>query len=144
MKYGTVKLLTEKVHSHGNEGEATPWCLSFLPPQTTFGKVMFLHLSVILFTGGVCPSPCWDTPLPPGPKADTPPQPPGADPLFAVHAGRYGQQEAGTHPTGMHSCYLMFFSSARREFILKHSSSTSAFLLTLKKVHLKSRGSVLT
>ena len=29
------------------------------------GKVMFLHLSFILFTGGVCPSACWDThPLP--------------------------------------------------------------------------------
>ena len=22
----------------------------------------------------------------------------------AVHAGRYGQQAGGTHPTGMHSC----------------------------------------
>ena len=32
--------------------------------------------------------------------ADNPPRadpPPGA-----VHAGRYGQQEGGTHPTGMH------------------------------------------
>ena len=25
-------------------------------------------------------------------------------PLGAVHAGRYGQQAGGTHPTGMHSC----------------------------------------
>ena len=24
----------------------------------------------------------------------------------AVHAGRYGQQAGGTHPTGMHTCYL--------------------------------------
>ena len=28
-------------------------------------KVIFLHLSVILFTGGVCLSACWDT-APPG------------------------------------------------------------------------------
>ena len=27
-----------------------------------WGKVIFLHLSVILFTGGVCPIACWDTP----------------------------------------------------------------------------------
>ena len=27
-------------------------------------KVMFLHLSVILFTGGDCLSVCWTTPLP--------------------------------------------------------------------------------
>ena len=25
----------------------------------------------------------------------------------AVHAGKYGQQAGGTHPTGMHSCYCM-------------------------------------
>ena len=24
----------------------------------------------------------------------------------AVHAGRYGQQAGGTHPTGMHTCHL--------------------------------------
>ena len=40
-------------------------------------KVMFLHLSVILFTGGVCLSACWDTTsrirYPPG--AATPPPP---------------------------------------------------------------------
>ena len=43
-----------------------------------------------------------DTPL----GADTlpgadPPQPPRA-----VHAGRYGQQVDGTHPTGMHTCLV--------------------------------------
>ena len=40
------------------------------------------------------------------PEADTrlrsrPPPP------FAVLAGRYGQQADGTHPTGMHTCYVM-------------------------------------
>ena len=31
-------------------------------PQRSWGKVIFLYLSVILFTGGVCLSACWDTP----------------------------------------------------------------------------------
>ena len=29
---------------------------------------------------------------------------PGTHPPGAVHAGRYGQQASGTHPTGLHSC----------------------------------------
>ena len=47
-------------------------------PQRSWGKVMFLHVSVILFTGGFCPIACWDTPLGPDPsqpgtpRADTP------------------------------------------------------------------------
>ena len=66
-------------------------------PQRSCGKVMFLHGSVILLKGGVCPIACWDThpsrtksrapgtkgrqtppgtkgrqPPPPGPKADPP------------------------------------------------------------------------
>ena len=47
---------------------------------------------------GTCP---WDqrqAPLP-GPEADP-------HPLQAVLAGRYGQQAGGTHPTGMHTCYI--------------------------------------
>ena len=45
-------------------------------PQRSCGKVMFLHRSVILFTGGgVCPSACWNTTLlgRHRPWADTPP-----------------------------------------------------------------------
>ena len=78
----------------------------------------------------------WQTPLgadtppragkPPSLGADPPPgsrQPPGADPWHqtpprpdtpsradtphAVHAGRYGQQAVGTHPTGMHTCFVL-------------------------------------
>ena len=85
-------------------------------------KVIFLHLSVILFTGGwFCLSACWDTtppeqtplgPDPPGsrhttpPGADTPPRP---DPPEQTPPGKqtpaYGLRAAGTHPTGMHSCW---------------------------------------
>ena len=40
--------------------------------------------------------------------ADTPsgtePPPREQTPSCAVHAGRYGQQAGGTHPTGMHTC----------------------------------------
>ena len=32
----------------------------------------------------------------------------GTPPLGAVHAGRYGQQVGGTHPTGIHSCNSCF------------------------------------
>ena len=56
----------------------------FLPAATKlWPRVIFLHLSVILFTGGVCLSACWDTPQPgrhpprdqadPPDQADTPP-----------------------------------------------------------------------
>ena len=57
-----------------------------------------------------------DTPIsrhPPG--ADTPLEqtPPGADPPWSRHPPRkqtatYGQRAAGTHPTGMHSCWLVY------------------------------------
>ena len=48
--------------------------LSFTVRKRSCGKVMFLHLSVILSTGGgVCPSACWDTPHGQTPPwADTP------------------------------------------------------------------------
>ena len=76
---------------------------------------MFLHLSVILSTGGggcLADTPSADTPLgrqPLGrhpqtetPQADTPPQQTGppAETAAAVN---------GTHPTGMHSCLIWFF-----------------------------------
>ena len=108
------------------------WCALFsYRPQT---KVIFLHLSVILFTGGkylgrYTPgpgTPPWDQvhslprnryPSVPGtppwdqihPQPGTPPRPgiplqTRYTPPGAVHAGRYGQQAGGTHPTGMHSC----------------------------------------
>ena len=77
-----------------------------------------LHLSVILFTGGVSASGIhWDTPClgrhPPGrhPQADTPLAdiPPGQ----TLPGGRADTPPEvspadGTHPTGMHSCLQIF------------------------------------
>ena len=72
-------------------------------PQRSWGKVMFLHESVILFTGGCLPQ-CMLRYHPPPPGAGTPPSPWNRHPPCAVHAGRYGQQAGGMHPTGMQSC----------------------------------------
>ena len=98
------------------------FCIYLPPANEVWGKVIFLHLFVILFTGGgVCLSACWDTPPgppPPGP-ATSPPgtsPPPGSrhpppgtprnrhTPPTTKHAGSYGQRAGGTHPTGMQSC----------------------------------------
>ena len=64
-------------------------------------KVMFLLVSVILLTGGGGVSeadPLLGSRHPPGlstpPKKQTP---------------AYGQRAAGTHPTGMHSCFFLKF-----------------------------------
>ena len=87
----------------------------FYRPQQSWGKVMFLHVSVILFTGGVCPIACWGTPpgADPLPGADspweqTPPgsrHPPGADTTPAEYMLRdTGNKRDGMHPTGMQSC----------------------------------------
>ena len=83
-----------------------------LPPANeVWGKVMILHLSVILFIWdeGLFPIACWDTP--PGqtpcprqtPLRQTPPrQTPPSDTTGC------GQQVGGTHPTGMHTCFSLF------------------------------------
>ena len=108
----------------------------FIVRKRSCGKVMFLHLSVILFTegGGVC---LWvhavyshleDIPGQTDPLADTPP--PEADTPIGRHSpsqthtfrGRHPPRADippgkhpdtataadGTHPTGMHSCYKIF------------------------------------
>ena len=74
--------------------------------QRCCGKVMFLHLSVILFTGGICHTPRADTPHGETPPRQTPP---------IQYMLGYGQQAGGTHPTGMQSCLnvliLIFLNS---------------------------------
>ena len=87
----------------------------FYRPQRSWGKVMFLHVSVILLTGRVCPSACWDThpagPDPPGadpPVPDTPRsrpprrRPPRSRSPQAVQAGRYGNKRV----VSMHTCLI--------------------------------------
>ena len=61
-----------KAHSHqakrGSKSEN-----GFYQPQRSWAKVMFLQASVILSTGGVYLSACWDTTsTPPPPRAATP------------------------------------------------------------------------
>ena len=64
--------------------EASEVPLSLPPANEVWGKVIFLHLSVILFTGGgVCISL-------------------GRHPVPSDTMG-YGQQMGSTHPTGMHT-----------------------------------------
>ena len=78
--------------------------------QTKFEKVIFLHVSVC--PQGAVPGqePTLGRYTPPGryPPGQVPPlgryTPGQVHPPEAVHAGRYGQQAGGTHPTGMHSC----------------------------------------
>ena len=82
-------------------------------PQRSCGKVMFLHLSVILFTGGMCgQTPNGQTPS----WADTPGQTPPLDrhpPQADTPLGRHPPKEMATaadgmHPTGMHSCLICY------------------------------------
>ena len=83
---------------------------------------MFLHQSVILFTGGCLPPP-GQTPTPwadthplgrhPAPWADTTPlgrhpTPLGRHPPAQCMLG-HRQQAGGTHPTGMQSCPKIYF-----------------------------------
>ena len=93
----------------------------FLPPANeVWGKVMFKHLSVMLFTGRGCIPACnglrvytslgrhlpGQTPPPPRqththtPSADTPRQ-------TLSHPNKTATEAGGTHPTGMHSFYWL-------------------------------------
>ena len=104
-----------------------------LPPATKLGqRYVFTRVCDSVHRGGVCPITCWDThtPLPWVSEAGTPPRIRGRHPPSgtrphpsAVHAGRYRQQAGGTHPTGMHSCFICF-----QYVLIKHSlDSWNAF-----------------
>ena len=75
------------------------YSMELLPPANeVWGKVICLHLSVILSTGGCLVSGgC----LVGGMRCLVPGGANGGDPRTATAAG-------GTHPTGMHSCLLSF------------------------------------
>ena len=104
--------------------------LLYYRPQRSWGKVIFLVACVNdsvhgggEYLGRYPPgryTPQAGTP-PAGihPLAGTPPSsytpPASTPPPGAVHAGRYGQQAGGTHPTGMHSCCELFESHMDRE-----------------------------
>ena len=89
-------------------------------PQQSWGKVMFLHVSMILFRGGSAPLHAGIHTQPPGTRGRHPPPgtrhtPWGADPPDQATPppqcmlGRYGQQAGGTHHTGMQSCLSLLF-----------------------------------
>ena len=95
--------------------------LLFTGCNEVVAKVMFLHVCVILFTGGFSgqtPRDQADTPRParhpPGPgrppwdQADTPLGPDRPPPREQTPA--YGLRAAGTHPTGKHSCLRFTFN----------------------------------
>ena len=78
-----------------------------------WGKVMFLHLSVNLFTrwGGVCPIAYWDTHTPwadtPPPQAHTPladTPPPGRQPSWADPPPLRILRDTVNKRAGMHTC----------------------------------------
>ena len=99
-------------------------------PQRSWGKVMFLHMSVILFTGGrstwAGTPPGRYTPLPLGrypqagtPPGQVPPSPGQVPPLGRYTPGRYTSQVPqcilgyGQQAGGMHSCFLLIWKSGK-------------------------------
>ena len=98
--YCTVPYITARVDVSWN---GIFWNHSVLLPPTNevWGKVIFSVACVknSVHRGGV-----------PGqvhPQAGTPSPGRYTPSPRAVHAGKYGQQAGGTHPTGMHSCFML-------------------------------------
>ena len=82
---------------------------TLLPPANeVWGKVMFLHLSVILFTGGGESAPLHAGIHSPGRDTTLGRHPLGRNPLgqtlLLPNTRGYGEQMGGTHSTGMHTC----------------------------------------
>ena len=88
---------------------------SYLPPATKLGQGNIFRSVRQEFCprGGLPHCMLGYTPLPrtrgrhppPGPGTPSQDQRQAPPPTSAVHAGRYGQQAAGTHSAGMQSCY---------------------------------------
>ena len=108
-------------------------------PQRSCGKVMFLHVSVILSTGGgylplvlggclsLVPGETHPLPGQTPPWADTPPD-------VQCMLG-YGQQAGGTHPTGMHSCIeILSLPRTGKDLCIIFFVSASSWLCTLVKI----------
>ena len=88
----------------------------FYLPQCNCGKVMFLYVSVILSTVGVLAEPTWqaDTPSRQTLPGKQTPLLAGSTPWAGNPQNRHPPVTAtaadGTHPTGMHSCFLHMLS----------------------------------
>ena len=131
-KKGRDALINSPIFHHiKNLNNSGVWII-FTGRNEVVAKVMFLHMSVILLTGGVSgeppPGPGRPPPPPPGTRQTPPPRPgrntpgPGrhhslpdqggtppdqadtTSPPPGKKTAAYGQWAAGTHPTGMHSC----------------------------------------
>ena len=93
--------------------------LCFYQPQRSWAKVMLLQASVILSTGGVCLSACWDT-TPPPPLEGT--HPPGSRPHGRTHPTRADPPPGGDTPWEAESGIIRSMSS-------RYTSYWNAFLL---------------
>ena len=63
------------------------------------------------------------------PPDQAPPPPRSRPPPCAVHAGRYGQQADGMHPTGMQSCFFCRqWKKIKQELARELTSLSSACL----------------
>ena len=71
-------------------------------PQRSWGKVMFLQASVILLTGGVCLSACWDTPQEQTPHWSKHPQEQTSHPPGSRHTPRSRSPQEQTPPGSRH------------------------------------------
>ena len=76
--------------------------------------------------------PLWPGTPPPSRYIRTPPS--ARYPPRAVHAGRYGQQAGGTHPTGMHSCWKIVPQWLSKRIFLNVRSEFSVQSTTKKNV----------
>ena len=77
---------------------------NLLPPANEVCEgYVFTRVCHSVHRGGGCMPQCMMGYYPPGPGTR------GWDqaPPRAVHAGRYGQQAGGMHPTGMQSCFCL-------------------------------------
>ena len=75
---------------------------------------MFLHVSVILFTCGGSASVHAGIQPPTGTRNPGTRHPLRDQAPCTVHAGRYGQQAGGMHPTGMQSCLKSVYTKRKR------------------------------
>ena len=87
-------------------------------PQRSWGKVMFLHVSVILFTGGVC----WHTTPTPHPQEQTPYR-------DQCMLGDAGNKQAVRM---LLECILVYLSFPKMFSLNSANSVTKIFVITVK------------